>query len=459
MWSETQFDAQRALENEASAEMSIYNVNRLVLYSDASHSLYTDDEDAAADDDEHLAAAAEVAVSSQAESFIVLGSNISKNFDNYNKQQQQKFVSFFDVLERVKLHPQLSFTLARFCGFTKARYYAAATPPEHSESVLTAFNNRCTAFLEKLFDFEIAGQSFAHHKHGLGIPDYLGKRAILYSEMRNAALLCVSSQQVQLVNVVLPNEDETARQYRSAQEDAFWLQYQPTGYDTRMRPEEFRIAMAIRCRTLPRFISDSGITRCECGFALPDAGQLIDHSLNCGLTGFTPSHRHSLVKTAVAQVLRRFNFAVSLEPSLYHYSSGDCRPDLTVWAPRPVATDFVISQQNKKPGVAATEAAKKKIATHRTAVTARGHVFVPFALEAHGYEHASVQAFVKQVAQFRPKYEEQELMRDIRVGVSVALARARMNSILALVGKLSWRHQDDKKIGDHAAHDFDELAN
>ena len=450
-WSDTQLATQRGLESEACEEMCKYNVALVEFYSSASpHS--SSQNDAAANSD-IIQIINNIKIVPQQEPFVVLGANISRNYEQYNSKQQHNLCGFFDVLEKVGLHPQLAFTLAHFCGFTKARYYAAATPPEHSEAVLTAFNNKCCSFLEKLFDFDVLGQPFAHHKHGLGIPDYLGRRNILYTEMRNAAILSVPSQPVELVNVVL-DEDETALRHRSAQENASWLQYQPNGYDTRMQPIEFRISMAIRCRTLPRFIMDRKLQRCPCNnAAIATPGELIDHALNCRGIGFSPSHRHSLIKAEVAKIFRRSNFAVTLEPNFYCYNDGkNHRPDLTIFAPHPVATDFVICQQDTVPGTAANREARKKLKTHTTAVTSAGHHFVPFALEAHGHEHSSVQAFVKAAMQFRPQFEELQMMRDIRVGVSVALARARINSVLAVIGQCAWTTREP--LGDR--HVFDE---
>ena len=167
------------------------------------------------------------------------------------------------------------------------------------------------------------------------------------------------------------------------------------------------------------------------------AEKLIDHALCCSLTGFTPAIRHNLVKHELAKILRRYNFPVTVEPTHYiHlYEDGIAhRPDLLVWSPVPTACDIVITQQDKIPGNSSRAAAKDKIKSHNVAVRKLGHTFFPFALEAHGHEHSSVQAFVKSVMQFRPAYEEHEIMRDIRTGVSVALARARMHSVLVMFG-------------------------
>ena len=202
-------------------------------------------------------------------------------------------------------------------------------------------------------------------------------------------------------------------------------------------------------------------TACNnCDVSTPE--KLIDHSLNCSIAGFTPSHRHSLVKAELAKILRRYNFAVAVEPSLYihNYTDGIAhKPDITVFSPIPVATDIVVSQQDRVPGVAARAAAKKKINLHNNAVRKAGHVFFPFALEAHGYEHSSVQAFIKCVMQFRPRFEEQELMRDVRTGVSVTLARARMHSVLAMFGIGAFQRKDETERDlnqGRAAHSLDE---
>ena len=417
----------RVLENDQANRYLIRDVAEIVRYTSEIDPFDVECRDA-------IAATSTVQICcAKTASFSVLGANVSDHFDEYNAEQERRHaVRFYDTMRKAELHPQLSFTLARFSGFSKIRYYASMTPPEHSGNVVASFQRETVKFLEDVTNCDLAGSPVVHNVHGLGVPDYNSHRATLYEESRNAGVLGVKAQEVSLVNKKLPDGGLAA--HSSAQVNAPWLMYQPRGYSTRLTPGEFRAAIAIRCGLLPRDMS-IGHAKCSCGVDMKTALDVVSHSGNCKTSGYTPAQRHNRLKFDVANALRRHSFAVTVEPTCYAYADRiKHRPDLIVWTSPAITTDFVIVQQDgARPGVAAAAAASGKNDAHKQTVAKAGHVFVPFALEAHGYTHGSVRTFVDAVTSQRRRFESRAIHEDLNMILSVSLARSRIAALLALM--------------------------
>ena len=66
-------------------------------------------------------------------------------------------------------------------------------------------------------------------------------------------------------------------------------------------------------------------------------------------------------------------------------------------------------------------------------------MFYPVALEAHGYEQPCNSAFTNAVGSHLPRHELQQLVFDMRSAVSVALARARCQAVLAIYKARNFR--------------------
>jgi hypothetical protein len=386
-------------------------------------------EDAAA-----IAATTGVTICDASQHFVVLGANISNSFSMYNQQQLSRYVGFFRMLERAELPIQLAFTLARVSGFARGRYYATVTPPEHAAATVTAMQSTMIDYLERLLCIDVRGKIWCHHRLGLGIPDYVSNHVVLFTESKNAAALHVPQQEVSLVSSSAGScPQQTA--HLNAQANAPWLFYLPRGHADRLLPHEFRLAVAIRCGTLPRDLAAMTQPSCGCNITLPKDDHLavIAHSMNCSTSGFTPATRHNYVKFAVARVLRARGLHVVVEPNNYAKLYDDNvkhRPDLLVAVSPPVATDFVVVQQvTERAGAAAAAAAKNKNALHQRVVASVGHVFFPFALETHGYMHNSCRLFVDAVAGLLPAHERITLQHDVASAVGSALARARCAAV------------------------------
>jgi hypothetical protein len=439
-WSDEDFEKQRAAESE---ECKTRIETNKTIYASFFEKVGLD----GAEDKTVLDKMVNVKKYSKDNSFIVLGAEMSDNYTELIDKQTKKLCGFFDVIEAVPLHPQLAFTLARICGFSKARYIGNVTPPEHSSTILKAFTERTIEFLEKLLGFDITDQVFCHNGYGLGIPNYYDKRVALYENSRNAGIMSISALPTQLVNNIIPKDERTAA-HCLAQQHAPWMLYQPRGRDTRLDADTFRTAMAVRCCKLPRSFNFTAVSSCRCEHTFKDEQDLIVHAMNCNHTGFSTAMRHTMVKRCLARVLNRYNFATTVEPTFYESSYHDGikhRPDLVVWTPRPIAIDVTIVQQHANaPGREACTAAAKKDKLHGQIVANCGHVFSSFVLETHGFEHTSVKNFVQKVSQNRPPYEAKELEKEVCLCVSVELARARAHALDVMLQRFRFEAGDEQ---------------
>jgi hypothetical protein len=219
-----------------------------------------------------------------------------------------------------------------------------------------------------------------------------------------------------------------------AQHSAEWMFYLSKDNENQLRPRDFRIAMAIRCRTLPRDIRDRfARLRCNCGHTPVTIEDTIDHSLVCSSNCFTAATRHSEVKNAIAKVLADYGVARTVEPGFYNYADRRAhRPDITAHANPPVAIDITIVQQNGEVGDNAAASARQKIQQHQLAVTSAGHRFIPFALEAHGHVDDTASNFITHVQQSLRPHLKWDFKRDLLHAVSTALARSRAWAIYGM---------------------------
>ena len=391
-----------------------------------------------------LAEARTIHVSDNSNMFVILGANITSSataYAEYNATKEPDYLAFFDVLDKFdgRLHPQVLFTLARLCGYPKVQYYASITPPEHSRAVLGTFQQRCVSYLEKTLDFKIPTEML-HSRYGMGMPDYVTNAHRLYNaSFAFATRQCPVQQPVSLVTDLPEGNFAGSTAYQAAQASAQWLFYNTTSPETILRPQEFQLAMAIRCGTVTSnimtVINTRGVT-CGCNERARTAQDLIDHALVCRHNPYCPTKRHTEVKNSVAACLRRHDFHISVEPTNYiHlYNNGkQQRPDIAVYGNMTIATDFVISQQHDKPGDAAHAAAAKKNDTHKEAVSKAGDLFIPYSLEAHGYAHSCCETFSKAITETRTPLDARDIRRELAHVVSIALARARVRAVLGLV--------------------------
>ena len=249
------------------------------------------------------------------------------------------------------MHPHLKVILLRLCGNPKLLYYASTTPSEHSTELCTHFQGRLTQTLQDTVNCTIPDRAL-HEALGAGIPNYAENTQLLYASSES---LISDARDYRRLPVDLvayshlqgaPLTDRLRSQYSSG-----WLYFMHHGDLCHLSPTEFCIAFAARCDTLPHDIERLlPFLKCPCGVDLATTSSKLRHILGCERLSFTPTHRHDLLKNAMATVCREFGIPILLEPRIYVYENGlEQRPDLTVGmgsAMQPIATDFVVVKQS-----------------------------------------------------------------------------------------------------------------
>ena len=376
-------------------------------------------------------------------SFVVLGSNMTSSYDEFNAKQTHRYEKFFECLTRVHLHPQVAFTIARLCGAPRLVYYASNTPPAHSAAVVAAFQSRLITFVLETLGFKCSPM-FIHERFGLGLPDYVSNTATMFNNSQLLAIHSVKLPQVQLVrnscsDCSFSQREPALAAHLEAQHMAQWIHFAPETYEDELKPFEFCTAMAIRCHTLPTSVQARFTTHC-CGCGETAVGsqrhqQTIDHALKCTQSRVHFAVRHTAVKSALARVVREFGLSAQLEPNFYSYDGiHRQRPDLTVAGSSqvPIATDIVICHQTVTTGSHAAEWAAEKRKTHLRAVSNFGHAFEAFALETHGHFDKSCFNWIRHVQQGLPHFLQRHFHLRVMHAVSTALAKNRVAVILAM---------------------------
>ena len=366
--------------------------------------------------------------------FVVLGANMTSHFNEFNEKQRQRNRAFFNCLRNVDLHPHLGYIIARLCGSPRLQYYASTTPPQFSRDVVTEFQRDLVQYVQGILNFEIP-QQVLHERYGAGLPNYVANIEALYKFSREMALHHVDVVRPALVtNLSIDgNVDELTAHLRD-QHSAEWLFFQPADSEDHLEPREFRIAMAMRCRTLPSNVRNNiRRGRCDCNETPEGVEGLIDHALVCRSAPYTNTHRHTAVKYAIARVLNEFGVERNIEPNFYRYRDGhQRRPDICAHGSPPVATDIVICKREGKTGDHAAREAAVKRQSHEAAVHATGHVFIPFAAEAHGHLDNSALKFTEHVSETLKSYQQKEFRKKMTRSVATALAKSRVRAVLAM---------------------------
>ncbi len=366
------------------------------------------------------------------EHFDMLGGNISDNFEVYNAKQTDRLSQFFANLAKVDIHPQLRWTFLRMCGLPKLRYYAATTPPEHSQELLDAFDNTVHTLAEEIIRAPIA-DVFLHHEHGAGFPNYPKHAEMLYTLSRDTAL--TGARRVPPVKLVA-NEPLPSTASLSSQYEAPYLFYARDTNGSYMEESHFIIAMNIRLRTLP----DTLVTlpkRCRCGHLSTNHCDVIEHCLACDRsTHYTHTHRHNDVRDVLAAVARSFGISVTVEPRFYEecYDTVEAqRPDITFHTTPKIATDVTIVTPHTDVGIAAEQAAKEKRKIHTAACARLGHTFIPFAMETYGHKDKSCLELISALKRHIPEHLHKQFAFAIHHGISTALARARAATVISAI--------------------------
>jgi hypothetical protein len=317
-------------------------------------------------------------------------------------------------------------------------HYANVTPPEHSRETLEHFDLRMMQSAHKI-THPAAHPVLLNHAHGGGLPTYAPYASDLFLASQ-ARCRGVDVARIELVSKSDPLDPDLAA-HLAAQYDGQYLFFGSVAESHALSPFEFRVAMCIRLGVYPRG-NIALPTRCECGHLLSDQFAFITHAFSgCQrFSNYTPTHRHTLVKSTIVTVLSRYGFLTTPEPPFYTYADGiRHRPDITVFSSTyptqrsmpPISTDLVISASDGKVGDAATAAARIKTLHHTQATNALDHEFIPLSFEIHGHQHEAVDTFYAKLASHLPNSEYSSFIRDMKSFVATALAKARVATIIA----------------------------
>jgi hypothetical protein len=221
------------------------------------------------------------------------------------------------------------------------------------------------------------------------------------------------------------------------QTDAPYLFFTDTTRYTRFTPQMFQIAVAIRLNTLPRYLQRDCLPyTCPCSRydTIEDAPTFIHHVFRCSrMSGLTFTHRHDGVVRAIAAVARSYSVAVTHEPKMCVYETGEAnRPDLVLHLLPPIAIDVTIVCSDTESRKEVKDAAQEKRKKHEGAVTRLGHTFIPFAMDVHGYRDPSCFQFADAVSRQLPIHLQRSFRFDLAHAVSRALAVKRAETILGV---------------------------
>jgi hypothetical protein len=362
--------------------------------------------------------------------FIVLGADISDDTTDYYHRYANKVNAFFDIIDRIDIHPALVFTILRLCGDMKLKHMVSCMPftPNMSE-LLSLFNGRLLKLLDsaQLLNGRLADVApfLINDAAGLGIPNYLQLAPKLYAE---AATIAQGHHQPQHAEGLVTTDPNLSVPLRCGLA-AGWLFYSGSLFD--LSPSDFIVALCLRLRVLPKALSKP--IRCNCGHSSITDGEFIDHCLYCDQAAtFGAVHRHNEVVRTLAIVARSYGISATLEPGFYTYENGRAnRPDITFFVRPPLAIDVTIVSPTFEVDVAAAKAAADKQAKHGKAVAAEGHRFSPFAMEIHGHQHSSCSDVFRVLSYELDPAVRLAFVREIRNASAAALARGRVKTVVS----------------------------
>jgi hypothetical protein len=300
--------------------------------------------------------------------------------------------------------------------------------------VLQKFQSDLVAFMQDTLDFTIP-KEVMHERFGVGLPDYVNNAEWLFNTSVNNALHGNERVKVSLVNCMLSGLDSIWTAHLPAQSVAEWLFYAPEGTPHHLSSADFSLAFALRCRSITKTQQNRiGSLVCSCGVTTKTIQDVAMHAIECSKTGFGATARHGLVQAAMINIAKRYGIKPDREPAYYNYADFTAsRPDITFHLNdgRSIATDIVVCKQDAEVGKHAHWWANEKQKKHGKAVTDQGHLFIPFALEAHGHRDISCTLLIRHIANSLQPHQRRTFEREFLLAVSTALAKARVNAVLS----------------------------
>jgi hypothetical protein len=386
----------------------------------------------------------------------MLGVNITNNFETYNNSIVQRIDAFFDSLDAIRLHPELKHQLLMFCGKPRMLYYCSTTPPQFGTTVVQHFQHRMKLSFSKIIgvsDLNSIRDKMVYNYNGGNLSDYLTHYSTIYNQT-------VSSIQRGGVKSMMVKLIEFSREEFLSPEtscDRLWSQYIHPTHVGQLTIQQYKCALAIRCRLIPDFCRSefNEIMRCDCDTAVTTKNlspeeetnmkekgivPLLPHLISCTAlhkVNFTIRHDH--VKLAIAHIANRYGIRTTLEPRVYAYPDNSAsRPDIifAVQNCAHIATDVIVVQPVNSTditaiGSAAAAKAREKIAHHGAAVAQFGHKFIPFALETTGHMDSGCFQLIKTLSNAVPFASRPSFVMDMKAAVSTALAQYRAEVLIS----------------------------
>ena len=357
----------------------------------------------------------------RAKPFVLLGADLA-NTTEFLEKQKAKQKSYFSLLDRVPVHPQLKVTLLRLCGAPRLRYIASNMEPNTIEELTKEFDEQAVRTLASALEVsvdDLHNTGLLHDSMGAGIPNYTELRAKLYEAALHQAIHG-GEVHVELLTHGDTSGHPTARHNLDSQ----WL-----WFDGTMTPAEFVAAYCIRLGILPPHLRIQPV-RCDCGFTVNNDREQIEHTLMCDrFTSVTHTRRHNMVRDEMCRVAASFGIVSTKEPTCYRYVEGRKRPDILFATFTPHVTDITIVKPEGDPGNGARIADDQKRFIHRDAVQQNQHVFVPAACETYGLMGKGITQLISVLSKDLPISSQFVFKRTMTNAVAVALARSRAAAI------------------------------
>lgn len=353
--------------------------------------------------------------------FVLLGADLACTTE-FIEKQKTKQKNYFLLLNRVPIHPQLKVCLLRLCGAPRLRYIAATMEPNVLEDLTKEFDAKAIETLATTLEVpaeDLRKTGLLHDTFGAGIPNYTQLRAQLYHA---AYQMAIHGQEVNVE--LLSKGDTTGHPTARHNLDSQWL-----WYDGSMTPAEFIAAYCIRLGLLPPHLRLHPI-RCDCGEAVTNDWEQIEHTLMCDrFTSVTHTRRHNMVRDEMCRVAASFGIVSTKEPTCYRYVEGRKRPDILFATFTPHVTDVTIVKPIGDAGNAARIADDVKRQTHRDAVQQNQHVFIPAACETYGLMGKGMTQLISVLSKDLPISSQFMFGRTMTNAVAVALARSRAAAV------------------------------
>jgi hypothetical protein len=150
-------------------------------------------------------------------SFVALGGVINEVYDTFVAKLTRRHDCFFDMLNSLRVHPEIKHALLYFCGRPKLLHHASSNPPSQFGSTVLYFQRRMVEAFARIINCrveDVADSPLLHVVQGGNLPEYAQNHAKLYEASKTAALANTPCQPVRLTKylnrkgeIVSPDDD------------------------------------------------------------------------------------------------------------------------------------------------------------------------------------------------------------------------------------------------------------